>query len=135
MALANFDGKMLLLTAELGVPTQPGSAISVVSPGQTIPVTLGWRGLGPMDEDYTISVQFVGADGRLYGQTDAWPVQGTFPTSQWTPGQRISDPYSVGISPDAPPGRYQIGVVVYLLSTQTRLLVVDDSGRATGDIA
>jgi hypothetical protein len=88
-----------------------------------------------MDKDYTVSVQLVGPDGRLYGQMDAWPVQGTLPTSQWTPGQRVSDPYQVVLAPDAPPGRYRVGVVVYLLATQTRLPVVDTLGRAIGDIA
>jgi hypothetical protein len=104
-------------------------------PGQTIPVALNWQGLRMMDRDYTISVQLVGPDGHLYGQTDAWPVQGTYPTSQWSPGQRVADSYRVGISSDAPPGRYQVGVVIYLLATQTRLPLVDDSGRTTGDIA
>ena len=87
-----------------------------------------------MKEDYTVSVQLIGPDGRLWGQTDAWPVQGTLPTSQWSPGQRIADSYTVALSADAPSGRYQVGVVVYLLATQTRLTVVDESGRATGDI-
>jgi hypothetical protein len=88
-----------------------------------------------MEEDYTVSVQLIAPDGRLYGQTDAWPVQGTLPTSQWSPGQRIADPYDVTLRADAPPGRYQVGVVVYLLATHTRLPLLDESGRASGDIA
>jgi hypothetical protein len=126
-ALADFDGKMLLLEAQF----EPAG----LSPGQSLAVRLNWQGLQPMDKDYTVSVQLVGPDGRLYGQMDAWPVQGTLPTSQWTPGQRVSDPYQVVLAPDAPPGRYRVGVVVYLLATQTRLPVVDTLGRAIGDIA
>ena len=135
MALANFGGRILLLDATLGVPTQSDSSVTILSPGQTIRVALGWQGLRMMEQDYTISVQLVGPDGRLYGQMDAWPVQGTYPTSQWSPGQRVADSYRVGISSGAPPGRYRVGVVVYLLATQTRLPLVDDSGRTTGDIA
>jgi hypothetical protein len=126
-ALANFEGKVLLLDAEIGA--------SALRPGQSVPLTLRWQGLQAMEENYTVSVQLIGPDGRLYGQTDAWPVQGTFPTGQWSPGQRIADPYQVVLAPDAPPGRYRVGVVVYLLATQTRLPLVDESGRATGDIA
>jgi hypothetical protein len=126
-ALADFDGKMLLLDAQF----EPAR----LSPGQVLAVSLNWQGLQPMDKDYTVSVQLVGPDGRLHGQTDAWPVQGTFPTSQWTPGQRVSDPYQVVLASDAPPGRYRVGVVVYLLATETRLPVVEASGRAIGDIA
>jgi hypothetical protein len=126
-ALANFDGRMLLLEAEAGATT--------LRPGQSLAVTLHWQGLRPLAEDYTISVQLIGPDGRLYGQTDAWPVQGTLPTSQWSPGQPVTDPYQVLLRPDAPPGRYRLGVVVYLLATQTRLPLLDGAGQVTGDIA
>lgn len=126
-ALANFDAQMLLLEVEMGV--------SSLRPGQRTSLTLHWQGLQPMAEDYTVSVQLIGPGGRLYGQTDAWPVQGTLPTSQWSPGQRIADPYDVTLRADAPPGRYQVGVVVYLLATQTRLPLLDGSGRVTGDMA
>jgi hypothetical protein len=125
-ALANFDGKMLLLDVGVGVST--------LLPGQDMSLTLYWQGLQPMKEDYTVSVQLIGPDGRLWGQTDAWPVQGTLPTSQWLPSQRIADPYTVALPADAPSGRYQVGVVVYLLATQTRLPLVGESGQATGDI-
>lgn len=126
-ALANFDGKMLLLDVEAGA--------SILRPGQSLSLMLHWQGLQPIKEDYTVSVQIIGPDGRLYGQTDAWPVQGTLPTSQWLPGQRIADPYIVALSADAPADLYQLGVVVYRLATQTRLPLLDESGQATGDIA
>lgn len=125
-ALANLDGKLLLLQADVG--------LSALRPGQSAPVTLRWQGLQPMDADYTVSVQLVGPDGQLYGQVDAWPVQGTLPTSQWSPGQTISDPYIVPLSPDAPPGQYRVGVAVYLLATQTRLPVRDATGQVVGDM-
>jgi hypothetical protein len=126
-ALANFDGQMLLREAEMGV--------SALRPGQSASLTLHWQGLRPLGEDYTVSVQLIGPDGRLYGQTDAWPVQGTLPTSQWSPGQPIADPYDVTLRADAPPGRYQVGVVVYLLATQTRLPLLDGAGQVVGDMA
>jgi hypothetical protein len=125
-ALANFDGRMLLLDAQVGA--------EMLQPGQQVPVTLHWQALQGMQKDYTVSVQLVGPAGRLHGQVDAWPVQGTRPTSQWTAGQRILDPYSVPLAEDAPAGRYRLGVVVYLLETRTRLPVVDVSGRAMGDV-
>ncbi len=126
-ALANFDGQMLLL--EAAIP------ISTLHPGQSTAITLHWQALRPMEEDYTVSVQFIGPDGGLHGQTDAWPVQGTLPTSLWSPGQNISDPYDVTLDADAPPGRYQVGVVVYLLATNTRLPLLDDAGQVVGNMA
>jgi hypothetical protein len=134
-ALANYDSKILLESAEFDLPMLSDGTFLGVSAGQRVPLGLKWQALQSMEEDYTVSVQLVGPDGQLRGQTDAWPVQGTLPTSQWQAGQRITDPYEVTLSPDAPPGRYRVGVVVYLLATQARLSVVDASGQALGDIA
>ncbi len=124
-ALANLDGRLLLLEAEVGATT--------LRPGERLPVSLRWQALQAMDEDYTVSVQLLGPDGRLYGQVDAWPVQGTLPTSQWRPGQTVADPYRVPLRFGAPSGRYRVIVVVYLLGAQTRLPVVDEAGRPLGD--
>jgi hypothetical protein len=134
-ALANFDGRMLLADVRFDLPSPAAGSLTTLSPGQQMHLTLSLQGLQPMEEDYTVSVQLIGTDGRLYGQTDAWPVQGTFPTSLWSPGQRIFDPYQVILAPDAVLGRYKVGVVVYLLATHTRLPLLDESGRARGDIA
>jgi hypothetical protein len=129
-ALANFDGKMLLMDAKIELPL---TAVGVL-PGESVAVELEWQGLRQMGQDFTVSVQLIGPDGKLHGQMDAWPLQGTLPTSQWTPGESFSDPYHVELSPDAPAGRYRVGVVVYHLPTDTRLSVLNAAGQATGDI-
>ncbi len=125
--LANFDGRILLLTAEAGGER--------VCPGGVLPVMLRWRALRSLGEDYTVTVQVVGPDGRLYGQADSWPVQGTRPTSGWGVGEEIVDTYSVRLAPDAPPGRYQVIVGWYLLATMERLPVVDATGTPVADHA
>jgi hypothetical protein len=86
-----------------------------------------------MAEDYTVFVHLVGPDGRLHGQADSWPVQGTYPTSQWAPGREVTDPYEVQLAPDTPPGRYRVEVGWYQLETMQRLQVVDEAGEPTGD--
>jgi hypothetical protein len=123
--LANFADLIVLLDAEVG--------LTQARPGEMVPVTLRWRALRTMDEDYTAFVQLVGPDGRLHGQADTWPVQGTRPTSGWSPGEELADPYEVQLAPDGPPGRYQIHVGWYLLATMQRLQVVDVDGRSLGD--
>ena len=104
-----------------------------LAPGGQLPVTLTWQGLAEMDADYTVFVQVLDAADRLVGQVDAWPVQGTFPTSQWTPGQTITDPYLVQLDADLPPGDYRVHVGLYLLATLQRLPVVDETGVAVDD--
>ncbi len=122
--LANF-GRMLLLAAEVDRDH--------LRPGEALGVLLRWRAVQRMEEDYTVTVQLLGPDGRLHGQVDSWPVQGTLPTSRWMPGQEIEDPYLVPLSPDAPPGRYQVVVGIYLLETMERLSVVDGDGIPVAD--
>lgn len=123
--LANFAGRVLLVDARVGRESaQPGEAISVA---------LRWQGLRVMREDYTVFVQLIGPDGRLYGQVDAWPVQGTRPTSGWSPGEVVNDLYEVRLASDAPPGRYQVIAGWYLLATMERLPMVNLDGRSIGD--
>ena len=123
--LANFDDRVLLLDAEV----ERESA----TPGELIPVRLRWRGLRPMQDDYTVFVHLVGPDGRLHGQVDSWPVQGSYPTSQWPPGRDVADRYDVRLNADAPAGDYRVEVGWYLLETMERLRVVDEAGDPTAD--
>ncbi len=123
--LANFAGLILLLDGEVGRLR--------AHPGDTIPVALRWRGMSAMSENYTLSVQLIGPDGRLHGQVDMWPVAGTFPTSQWEPGQVVRDAWEVRLSPAAPPGEYRVEVAWYLLKTMQRLPLLDEHGRQWGD--
>jgi hypothetical protein len=122
---ANFGDRVMLLSAEVGK--------DAAAPGELIPVRLQWRGLRLMDEDYTVFVHLVGPDGRLHGQVDAWPVQGSYPTSQWMPGEEVTDRYDVRLDPDAPAGDYRVEVGWYLLETMQRLQVLDEAGEAVAD--
>lgn len=121
----NFDDKIALVDVEV--------AGENFAPGGQLPVTLSWLGLAEMAEDYTVFVQVLDAADRIVGQVDAWPVQGTFPTSQWRPGETVTDPYVVQLSTDLPPGDYRLHVGFYLLSTGQRLPVVDEAGNAVDD--
>ena len=120
----NFDNRVLLTDWRIDR--------AEMRPGETIDVQLTWRGLKPWDGDYTVTVQLIGPDGKLRGQIDAWPVQGTLPTSRWAAGQVVDDAYRVTLQPDAPGGRYRIEVGWYLLATLRRLPVLD-AGRPRDD--
>jgi hypothetical protein len=104
-----------------------------VKPGETVKVDLTWRGLKSWPDNYTAFVHLLGPDGKVHGQIDQWPVQGTRPTSSWTAGQVVDDPYTITLPPDAPGGKYQVEVGWYLLSTLRRLNVLDGVGRASDD--
>jgi hypothetical protein len=124
-SVANFDNKLLL--------TEVIFEAGRLQPGQNVDVMLVWQALTKMDEDYTIFVHLLGPDGRLHGQIDAWPVQGTYPTSTWQQGETVEDRYLVLLDADAPPGSYQLEIGVYLLATNARLPVINAEGLPIDD--
>jgi hypothetical protein len=124
-AAINFDNQVLLIDAQIDR--------AAMNPGETLKVDLRWRGLKTWPDNYTAFVHLIGPDGRVHGQVDQWPVQGTLPTSNWAAGQTVRDPYSVVLPAEAPRGRYQVEVGWYLLATLRRLSVLDAAGRPTDD--
>ena len=122
---ANFNDKIALVDVDV--------AAERFAPGGQLPVTLTWQGLAEMSEDYTVFVQVLDGVDRIVGQVDSWPVQGTFPTSQWRPGETVVDPYLVQLSSDLPPGDYRLHVGFYLLATGQRVPVVDEVGNGVDD--
>jgi hypothetical protein len=121
----NYDDQIALRSIDLPqTELQPGSQLAV---------TLNWQSLAPINEDYTVFIQILDANDRIVGQVDAWPLQGTLPTSQWTPGQTITDPYLIWLDGDLPPGQYRLIVGWYLLADLRRLPVLDESGQPIDD--
>ncbi len=121
----NFNDQIALLDAQ-AIPHD-------LTPGGQLEVNLTWQALAPLEQDYTVFVQLLDMAETMVGQVDAWPVQGTYPTSQWTPGERISDSYVVPLPPDLPPGSYQVYIGWYLLADLRRLPLLDETGQAVDD--
>ncbi len=123
--LANFEDRILLLDAEMNP--------SDISAGGPLYVTFHWKCLQTLEKDYTVFVQMIGPDGKLYGQADSWPVQGARPTSNWAVGEEVQDPYQVYLKDGAPAGRYTVIVGWYLLADMSRLTVKGSEGHTVGD--
>lgn len=121
----NFENQVLLLESKIDRDT--------VKPGEALKVDLTWRGLKSWPDNYTAFVHLLGPDGKVHGQIDQWPVEGTLPTSSWVAGQVVNDPYTITLPPEAPSGKYQVEVGWYLLSTLRRLNVLDAAGRPSDD--
>ena len=121
----NYDDKIALLDVAI--------ANTTLQPGGQLALTLQWQGLAPIADDYTVFLQVVDAQDRLVGQVDAWPLQGTLPTSQWMPGQTITDPYTIQLDPDMPPGAYRLLIGWYLLADLRRLPILNADGAPVDD--
>jgi hypothetical protein len=107
----------------------------VVRPGEPVTLTLHWRGLRPMDVNYTVSAQLVDIEQRKAAQRDGWPLDGAAPTAAWEPGQVLADPYALAVYQDALPGVYDVRVAVYVLEDGAivHLPVISEGGQMLFD--
>jgi len=108
-----------------------------VKPGERLPVTLYWRALAKMEENYTLSVKVIGQDGEAYGARHLFPGRGNFATSLWKEGDCFRETYWVPVEAQGA-SRVVAHVDVSFFrhdSSQTHLLVRDDSGRPPGGSA
>ena len=92
-----------------------------VAPGETLAVTLVWRSLAATEQDYTVFVHLVNADGAFAGQHDGQPAMGSYPTSLWLPGEIIRDRHEVAVDAAASPGIYRLEVGLYVAETGARV--------------
>ncbi len=100
-----------------------------VKPGGTLHLTLYWQALAEMETSYTVFVHLLDAQNRTWGQKDNPPVQGTYPTTSWLPGEVVVDEYEIVVDAEAPAGEYQIEVGMYDLETMLRLPAFDEQGN------
>ncbi|MCP4515957.1 MAG: hypothetical protein GY824_12110, partial [Delftia sp.] len=95
-----------------------------VSGSEALEVTLYWRALAQLDQDYTVFMHLLDEDGALLGQGDGPPLDADYPSSYWLPGELLSDTHVVSLQDDLPSGAYLL-VGLYRLSDGTRLPAYD----------
>lgn len=113
-----------------------GYELSDLSPaaGDTVELTLYWRGLADIDNDYKVFVNIL--DPRTltkYASSDGMPAQWTAPTSTWDVNTIIEDTHHLTVSADAQPGIYELELGLYKESPEgfSRLRVhTPDGGQA-----
>ncbi|MGH2541415.1 MAG: hypothetical protein ACRDIB_01375, partial [Ardenticatenaceae bacterium] len=114
---------------------------TAVEPGDTLPVTLGWRaGDAAPAADYTAFVQLLGPSG-LVAQSDAYPtarLEGRTlvrPTSGWVAGEVVGDHHILTVPLTLPPGDYRLIAGLYDLAQGGARLPATLDGRALADAA
>ena len=118
----------LLAVTTQGLP-QPAPVVAAngsLSATNVVSVTVQWQALQPITRDYTVFFQAIGPDGAVWGQQDTMPLGGERPTSQWPPGQVVSDQYRVALKAGAPVGKYRALLGFYLYQTGERLRTATD---------
>ena len=105
-------------------------------PGETLTLDLFWQAAQPVPQDYTVFTHLVGTahnprtNGPVWAQHDGPPVDGTYLTSTWVPGQVIADRHLLQIDPAAPPGDYVLEIGLYVPSTGERLRLASGEDHA-----
>ncbi len=100
--------------------------------GDTIALTLFWRGQRPIDASYKVFNQAFFGESGMVAQLDGYPVCETRETWRWDPGELITDRYEIPVAEDAPDGLFPLYTGLYLEETFERLNVLDESGEVTG---
>jgi hypothetical protein len=104
-----------------------------LEPEETFTLSLYWQADGPTDVPYTVFVHLMAADGFNRTSQDNQPVWGSYPTTLWQPGEKISDKYTLTIPPGAPPGEHRLSVGWYDSATQQRVPIINAASQPTAD--
>jgi len=138
IALAVVGHAPILSSQELPPVRQPaqyvlGNAIGLnhiqlESFGNSLALTITWQSLRPVSYDATMFVHLTSADGHLLAQMDRQPLDGRFSTSNWIPGQIITDIVTIPLPTGASNEPLVLNLGMYTWPSLQRLAVTDASG-------
>ena len=109
------------------------SHILALKPEDELTLSLYWLADDPTDTPYTVFTHLIAADGFTRAGRDNQPVWGSYPTTQWSSGEKITDKYTLTIPPGTPPGNHYLRIGWYHPDTLERVPVVDNSGQPLAD--
>jgi hypothetical protein len=89
--------------------------------GEPVSLILEWEALSPPNRDYTVFLHLLDENNNIVAGYDAQPLAGRYPTSIWTPGERVHDPHTLPTAGSLPPGRYSLALGLYHQPTGERL--------------
>lgn len=104
-----------------------------LEPGDEFTLSLYWLAGGPTEQPYTVFTHLIAADGFNRVGQDNQPVWGTYPTTEWTFGEEVTDKYTLTVPPGTPPGDHRLRVGWYQSGTQARVPVLNDRGEPVAD--
>lgn len=123
---ANLGGKVELV----GATVQPGR----ITPGEQARVTLYFKVLQPIEDDYLVFVHVEDAEGRMERMNvDHKPAGGLYATSQWKPGETVKDEFAIYLPAGAPTRALNIWLGLWEPRTDSRLRLTNpDAVRNDG---
>ncbi|MFP2930336.1 hypothetical protein ACLESO_35100 [Pyxidicoccus sp. 3LG] len=123
---ANLGGKVELV----GATVQPGR----IAPGDQAKVTLYFKVLQPIEDDYLVFVHVEDPEGRMERMNvDHKPAGGLYATSQWKPGETVKDDFTIYLPSGAQARSLNIWLGLWEPRTDSRLRLTNpDAVRNDG---
>jgi hypothetical protein len=123
---ANLGGKVELV----GATVQPGRIV----PGEPARVSVFFKVLQPIAEDYTVFVHLEDSEGKMERMNiDHKPSGGIYPTTQWKPGETVRDDFNIYIPPGSPVRSVTLWMGLWEPRSDTRLKLLNpDAVRHDG---
>ncbi len=118
-----FQKQIVPVNARVGDTTLVGYRLERTRP---LHVVLYWRPARAIAHDYAVFVHLADSGDRVRRQQDRSPVNGTYPTRAWQPGELIVDAYD--LPGETEPGVYSLFVGMYDPATLARVPVYDSNG-------
>ena len=85
-------------------------------------VTLYWRGLKPIQKNYSLFIHLIGENGVILSQRDSYPGRGNAATSSWLPNVVFKDQYTLHVPATAgAPQSAWVALGLYSLEERRRL--------------
>jgi len=107
---------------------------TIAQAGRSLELTLYWQAICPIDRNYSIFVHLLDDLESVIAQEDTFPGLGSFPTTQWQPGDAIADSYLLQIpATTVASSSAQLEVGMYDFNTGERLPVFSAEGELMGD--
>ncbi len=118
-----FGSKIIPVNARVGSATLLGYR---TEGARLLHVVLYWRATQKIERDSKVFVHLTDAGDRVVAQQDRVPAFGTYPMTDWQPGDLIVDAYDLQV--DAAPGTYSLVVGMYDPATLERAPAFDTNG-------
>jgi hypothetical protein len=113
---ASFGDQIALLGYDL--------SSSTLQAGGTLTVTLNWQVVRTPNQDYTVFVHLLDANGKIVAQDDSQPAHGTLPTRGWLPREVVADRHTIALPAALPADSYRLEVGWYDAASGKRLPLV-----------
>ena len=81
--------------------------------GPLVRLHLTWAATRPLTEELKVSARLLDPSGNVLVADDRVPVHFAYPTTAWVPGEQVDDVYDLPLPANAPPGPYNLQIILY----------------------